>query len=466
MWRRGLTLLVAMWSAATVVALAGTIIKVRPPALQRQCEGDTLVLTVQAEPPLGESGLQYQWFKEGQPLSDGGRISGAQTNSLRIVNVVPADAGVYTVVVITVPSGATEEAQTEVTIAQAVSITQQPTGQTVCVGQQLTLSVQATGTIDGYQWYHDGNIVAGATEATYTTTASTSDAGEWWVVIISPCGNTISERVQVTVNEPPSIAQQPRSVAVCRGATVTLSVQATGTGPLQYQWYQDGNPISGATSATYQFTATQTAQYSVQVSNVCGQVTSEQVTVRVKEPARISQQPSADTVVANLGSRVELQVAATGEPPLTYQWHKDGAPIAGATNPLYVIPNIAQSDEGLYFCVVTNECGSDTSRTVLVKLIGISEPAVLNGVQLWHAEPHPVSAQARVRYVLPEGGWVRLELLDLHGRSVATVYQGVRAAGEHSAVLDAERLNLPAGVYVVQLETAFGIVRQPLVLVR
>jgi hypothetical protein len=33
-------------------------------------------------------------------------------------------------------------------------------------------------------------------------------------------------------------------------------------------------------------------------------------------------------------------------------------------------------------------------------------------------------------------------------------------------VLDAERLNLPAGVYVVQLETAFGIVRQPLVLVR
>jgi hypothetical protein len=220
MWRRGLTLLVAMWSAATVVALAGTIIKVRPPALQRQCEGTRWCSPCRQSLRWERVGLQYQWFKEGQPLSDGGRISGAQTNSLRILNVVPADAGVYTVVVTTIPSGATEEAQTEVTIAQAVSITQQPTEQTVCVGQQLTLSVQATGTIDGYQWYHDGNIVAGATEPTYTTTASTSDAGEWWVVIISPCGNTISERVQVTVNEPPSIAQQPRSVAVCRGATV------------------------------------------------------------------------------------------------------------------------------------------------------------------------------------------------------------------------------------------------------
>jgi beta-galactosidase len=74
---------------------------------------------------------------------------------------------------------------------------------------------------------------------------------------------------------------------------------------------------------------------------------------------------------------VNSRVAATGEPPLTYQWHKDGAPIAGATNPLYVIPNIAKSDEGLYFCVVTNECGSDTSRAVWVQLSGISEPAVL-----------------------------------------------------------------------------------------
>lgn len=464
MWRRGLTLLVATWGTATVVALAGTIIKVRPPALLRQCEGDTLVLTVQAEPPLGESGLQYQWYKEGQPLSDGGRISGAQTNSLRIVDVVPADAGVYTVVVTTIPSGATEEAQTEVTVVQAVNITQQPTGQTVCVGEQLTLSVEASGTIDGYQWYHDGNIVAGATEATYTTTASTSDAGEWWVVIISPCGNTISERVQVTVNEPPSIAQQPQDVAVCRGATVTLSVQASGTEPLQYQWYRDGSPISGATSATYEFTATQTAQYSVQVSNVCGQVTSQQVTVRVKEPPLITQQPQGGRF--DPGSRVELRVEATGEPPLLYQWYKDGAPIAGATDASYVIVNASKSDEGTYFCVVTNECGSDTSEQVQVQLTGVSEPAVLNGVQLWRAEPHPVSAQARVRYVLPEGGWVRLELLDLHGRSVATVYRGVRAAGEHSAVLDAERLNLPAGVYVVQLETPFGIVRQPLILVR
>jgi len=464
MWRRGLTLLVATWGTATVVALAGTIIKVRPPALLRQCEGDTLVLTVQAEPPLGESGLQYQWYKEGQPLSDGGRISGAQTNSLRIVDVVPADAGVYTVVVTTIPSGATEEAQTEVTVVQAVNITQQPTGQTVCVGEQLTLSVEASGTIDGYQWYHDGNIVAGATEATYTTTASTSDAGEWWVVIISPCGNTISERVQVTVNEPPSIAQQPQDVAVCRGATVTLSVQASGTEPLQYQWYRDGSPISGATSATYEFTATQTAQYSVQVSNVCGQVTSQQVTVRVKEPPLITQQPQGGRF--DPGSRVELRVEATGEPPLLYQWYKDGAPIAGATDASYVIVNASKSDEGTYFCVVTNECGSDTSEQVQVQLTGVSEPAVLNGVQLWRAEPHPVSAQARVRYVLPEGGWVRLELLDLHGRSMATVYRGVRAAGEHSAVLDAERLNLPAGVYVVQLETPFGIVRQPLILVR
>ena len=93
MWRRGLTLLVAMWSAATVVALAGTIIKVRPPALQRQCEGDTLVLTVQADPPSGESGLQYQWYKDGQP------IAGATQARYEVAAAQQQDTGTYWCVV-------------------------------------------------------------------------------------------------------------------------------------------------------------------------------------------------------------------------------------------------------------------------------------------------------------------------------------------------------------------------------
>ncbi|MCS6965602.1 MAG: immunoglobulin domain-containing protein [Candidatus Kapabacteria bacterium] len=455
----------AGWVLLTVaVHAAGTIIKQRPPSALRQCTGDTLVLTVQAEPPVGESGLQYQWYKDGVPLVDGGRVSGARSNRLTIVNVVSADAGSYTIVVTTIPSGATEEAQTQVDIALRAQITRQPSAQTLCAGQQMTLSIQATGTIDGYQWYRNGSIVPGATEATYSTSAAPSDAGEWWCVVISPCGNVISEKVTVQVNVAPSIATGPAGTAVCRGAAFSLEVQAGGTPPLQYQWYRDGSPISGANQATYQDVAAQTGTYFVEVTNSCGTVRSQSVTVRVKEPPQITQQPQGGSF--GQGARVELSVQATGEPPLSYQWYRNGVPIAGATSATYVIANMSRSDEGAYFCVVTNECGSDTSDQVRVTLTGIVEQAVGRGIILWAVTPHPVSGDASIRYRVMEEGWLRLSVLDLYGRPMAVLAEGFVAAGDHSQRVDVDALGLAAGTYIYQLETASDVVRQLMVVVR
>ncbi len=448
----------------SIAQAAGTIIKQRPPSTLRQCSGDTLVLSVQAEPPVGEVGLQYQWYKDGERLTDGGRIRGTQTNTLQIVDVTPADAGLYTVVVTTVPSGATEDAQTQVQIAQPVQITQQPSSQELCAGQQLTLSVQASGSIDGYQWYHNGSIVAGATEATYTTTAAPSDAGEWWCVVISPCGNVISERALVQVNVPPTIVTEPTGTAVCRGSTFTLQVEASGTEPLQYQWFQDGSPIAGATQSAYQGTATQTATYSVQVTNACGSVQSQSVTVRVKEAPQITQQPQGGTFAP--GSRVELSVQATGESPLSYQWYRNSVPIPGATNATYVIANMSSSDEGEYFCVVTNECGSDTSDVVRVVLTGIAERLSGSGVILWAVSPHPVVGNATIRYQVLEEGWVRLSLLDLYGRPIAVLADAFMPVGEYSQPVNPENLGLASGSYIYQLETSAGVVRQLMVVVR
>lgn len=44
----------------------------------------------------------------------------------------------------------------------------------------------------------------------------------------------------------------PATKAVTAGQTLTLTVAATGgSEPYNYQWYKDGNAISGATAATY-----------------------------------------------------------------------------------------------------------------------------------------------------------------------------------------------------------------------
>src|SRR6202008_3245763 len=55
-------------------------------------------------------------------------------------------------------------------------------------------------------------------------------------------------------------------------------------------------------------------------------------------------------------------VVAGGTAPLSYQWQKNGAAIAGATLSSYTIPATATSDSGSAFTVVvTNSAGTVTS---------------------------------------------------------------------------------------------------------
>ncbi|MDB6127453.1 MAG: Immunoglobulin I-set domain protein, partial [Verrucomicrobia bacterium] len=71
---------------------------------------------------------------------------------------------------------------------------------------------------------------------------------------------------------PPAILQQPLSQLLGFGSSVMLSVSASGTAPLGYQWYRDGIAISGATSSTY--AAASAATYTVVVTNSVGTITS------------------------------------------------------------------------------------------------------------------------------------------------------------------------------------------------
>ncbi len=70
---------------------------------------------------------------------------------------------------------------------------------------------------------------------------------------------------------PPVITTPPKSQAVLKGADATFPVAATGTGPLGYQWFQNGDPVSLATNSSYTVTNAQPADsgnaYSVTVSN-------------------------------------------------------------------------------------------------------------------------------------------------------------------------------------------------------
>jgi hypothetical protein len=90
------------------------------------------------------------------------------------------------------------------------------------------------------------------------------------------------------------------------------------------------------------------------------------VVTGVAQPV-ITSQPQSQTNV--VGSMVTLSVAATGVPPLFYQWRRSTANVAGATNATLVITNLQSANAGNYTVVVTNVEGSVTSTIAFVRLI-------------------------------------------------------------------------------------------------
>ena len=81
---------------------------------------------------------------------------------------------------------------------------------------------------------------------------------------------------------PPAISRQPAGGLFSAGASIVLSVEASGSGPFTYQWRRDGTEIAGATSATLSLNNLQAANagvYSVVVSNSAGSVTSADAAV-------------------------------------------------------------------------------------------------------------------------------------------------------------------------------------------
>ncbi len=83
--------------------------------------------------------------------------------------------------------------------------------------------------------------------------------------------------------------------------------------------------------------------------------------------------PPANQVLAT-GATLTLNVAATGTPPLAYQWLKDGRLMAGATNPTFTVANAGVTNSGAYSVWVTNAGGISSS---LPALVAVGNPSLL-----------------------------------------------------------------------------------------
>jgi|CZKJ01.1.fsa_nt_gi hypothetical protein len=112
------------------------------------------------------------------------------------------------------------------------------------------------------------------------------------LLALAACGGGSSAHTFLQVSGP-AITTQPVGPEIAKGGTATLTVVASGSGTLSYQWYQGPtgtttNAISGATSSSYTTPAlTATTSYWVQVSDPNGSASSNTAVVLIAGPRQV-----------------------------------------------------------------------------------------------------------------------------------------------------------------------------------
>ena len=303
--------------------------------------------------------FSYQWLRNGVA------ITGATANTYTLGD---ADVGTQVSVQVsyTDAHGTAEGPLTSAQTAAITNVNDTPAGVPTITGtaqEDQTLTADTSGLSDddglgtfNYQWLRNGVAITGATASTY----SLGDAD---------VGTQIS--VQVTYTDAHGTAEGPLTSAQTAAVTnvndtpagvptitgtaqedQTLTVDTSGIsdddglGTFSYQWLRNGVAITGATSSTYVLgDADVGTQISVQVSYIDGHGTAEGplTSAQTGAVANANDPPTGSVTISGAPTEDETLSAsntladADGLGTVTYQWHRNGVAIAGATSSTYTL---------------------------------------------------------------------------------------------------------------------------------
>ncbi|MFN7238940.1 MAG: hypothetical protein ACK5UE_01395, partial [Chitinophagales bacterium] len=201
-----------------------------------------------------------------------------------------------------------------------------------------------------------------------------NDTIKYYMTATHPNGCAIKDSIVLNVKDTVTINTQPPAFAVfCAGDTLKLSVTASSTSPITYQWKKNGLNISTALNASAgtpilnipNATQTDSGTYEVDITTgaPCGTKTSIASTVKVRLPITITTQPNDNNVC--VGSSFCLSAAAMNDSSRV--WTQLTGANTGTNNTL-CISSSAYADSGRYFIsyIPQTPCPTKNSDTVRV----------------------------------------------------------------------------------------------------
>ena len=225
--------------------------------------------------------------------------------------------------------------------------------------------------------------LACAATTNFTLTLRASTLGPLTNIVTATAGtsdpypaNNVSSLITTVANTAPVADNQSVSTPESAATPVTLTGSDANNDPLTFAIVTP--PAQGVISAFNTatgtliytpnpgYTGTDSFTFRVNDGLTDSSLASVDITVTPIPPG-IKSQPLSQT--AGAGQSVTFAVAASGTAPLSYQWRRTDAELAGATSSLLTLASVRPTDAGSYTVVVANTRGSVTSAVAVLNVL-------------------------------------------------------------------------------------------------
>jgi len=294
-------------------------------------------------------------------------------------------------------------------------IKRQPVSTSALLSSPASFFVFAVGSHLEYQWQLSGTNIPGATNSSLTIqSAQALDAGNYQVVLSNIFGAVTSAVASLTVLAPigPSVdatnlawgtsgnaawfgqtsishdgIDAAQSGHITDSQQSTIQANVTGPGVLSFWWkvsseqffdylyfFIDGVQQAGVSgqvdwqpqifavgSGVHTLKWTYQKDSSVSAGLDAGWL--DQVLYTTNPPV-ITLQPIGQT--NSMGATFSLNVSASGAPPISYQWLKDGTNVSGALSAAFNFVNATRRDSATYSVVASNPGGATLSSNAVI----------------------------------------------------------------------------------------------------
>ena len=372
------------------------------------CVGGAITLTATLNDWNADM-LTYQWY-DGTTL-----IPGATQLSYTVAPTVGVHKYNIQIDQLTSLCHATSDTvKVEVVADPTITITYAANQYTVCDGYQVDLTTTVTGGVAGgevYTWYRNGQVIEGATSATYSEVVSALNGEPTtynYAVSVAQtahagCESNVYDQLNtITVNPNPVVVLVTDPI-VCdtTGDNITLKANmdpANVGSTVNFKWMEDNAIIN---PATYTVVANNEIKlhkgyrvypynFSVEVVNdyACSATSEAQVSVNAN--------PIVNTTVTEDSICVGGEITMTANlndwnaDMLTFQWYDNNVLIPGATSLSYtVVPTEGNHSYHVKVFQLTSECEATSipfpvvvNADPVVTMVSISDTNVCNGAQI------------------------------------------------------------------------------------